>query len=159
MTKFIIYTLSHKISYAQIFEVDKPEEAVIKAKDLAISIAKIIDFNYTIIEVEHGNLDFQFKQYGDFSISMKDIIGGRSLILQVVPNPGIAYERIDAVIKSGSRSGNFDRDEIAADIANLKLYADKVWNRLITIFYLTSDELYSLENSDKLKIALEWGYV
>ena len=159
MTKFIIYTLSHKISYAQIFEVDKPEEAVIKAKEIAKSIAKIIDFNYSIIEVEHGNLGFQFKQYGDFSISMKDLIGGMSLILQVVPNPGIAYERIDAVIKSGSRSGNFDRDEIAADIANLKLYADKVWNRLINMFYLTKDELYSLENPDKLQFALDWGYV
>ena len=159
MAKFIIYALSYKISYAQIFEVDKPEEAVIKAKDLAISIAKIIDFNYTIIEVEHGNLGFQFKQYGDFSISMKDIIGGMSLIFQVVPNPGIAYERIDADIKSGSRSGHFEHDEVAADIANLKLYADKVWNRLITIFYLTSDELYSFENADKLQFALDWGYV
>ena len=158
MTKFIIYTLSHNITYAQIFEVE-PEEAVIKAKEIAKSIAKIINFNYTIIEVEHGNLGFQFKQYGNFSISMKDLIGGMSLILQIVPNPGIAYERIVADIKSGSRSGHFEHDEVAADIANLKLYADKVWNRLITIFYLTSDELYSLENADKLQIALEWGCV
>ena len=89
---------------------------------------------------------------------LKDIIGGMSLIFQVVPNPGIAYERIDADIKSGSRSGHFEHDEVAADIANLNSYADKVWNRLIDNFHLMRDELYSTANSDRLEIALDLGY-
>ena len=154
MAKFIIYSLPYMISYAQIFEVDKPEEAVIKAKEIAKSIAKIIDFDYDKIEVANGDLGFQFKQHGEFSISMRDTIGDMTLMFQVVPGPMITYWRISDTIKSG----NFVRDEVAADIANLNSYADKVWNRLIDNFHLMRDELYSTANSDRLEIALDLGY-
>lgn len=149
-----VYVFS--VSYAQIFEAN-PEEAVIKAKEIADSIAKKLHFNYDLIEIEHRNRDLHLKKCSEFSISIIDTNNDASIDFQVIPDPKITESEIADIIKSGKYLYN----EVVTDITNLKSYA-RWWNILIMEYKLNSDEKYNMNNPNKLekdlKLDCSWPF-